>query len=109
MKPALSALARRTAAPAISWLMATKLARPKLISLAAGFTDNSSLPVRETRDSMNDLLRASATGQAALQYGTTAGEPKLRAWTAAHLQQLDGVTAPKTYSADRVLITNGSQ
>ena len=109
MKTALSALARRTAAPPISWLMATTLARPKLISLAAGFTDNPSLPVREARDSMNDLLRSPQTGQAALQYGTTAGEPKLRAWTAAHLQKLDGVSALKTYSVDRVVITNGSQ
>jgi 2-aminoadipate transaminase len=89
--------------------MATALAHPKLISLAAGFTDNPSLPVRETRDSMNDLLRSPVTGRAALQYGTTAGEPKMRAWTAAHLQKLDGVSAPKVYSADRVLITHGSQ
>ncbi|MCX6893993.1 MAG: PLP-dependent aminotransferase family protein [Verrucomicrobia bacterium] len=109
MKTALSALARRTAAPSISWLMATTLARPKLISLAAGFTDNASLPVREARDSMNDLLRSPQTGQPALQYGSTAGEPKLRAWTASHLQKLDGISAPKNYSADRVLITNGSQ
>jgi len=109
MKTALSALARRTAEPPISWLMATKLAHPKLISLAAGFTDNPSLPVRETRDSINDLLRSPVTGQATLQYGTTAGELKLREWTAAHLQKLDGISAPKIYSADRVLITHGSQ
>jgi len=115
MKTALSALARRTAAPPISWLMATTLARPKLISLAAGFTDNASLPVREARDSMNDLLRSPQTGQPALQYGSTAGEPKLREWTANHLRRLDlgrqHVVPPggKNYSADRVLITNGSQ
>jgi len=33
----LSQLGRRTEAPPISWLMATTLARPQLISLAAGF------------------------------------------------------------------------
>lgn len=109
MKTALSALARRTAAPPISWLMSATLARPKLISLAAGFTDNSSLPVREVRDSLNEILRSPRTGQTALQYGTTAGEPKLREWTAHRLQKLDGNTAPKIYSAERVLITNGSQ
>ena len=45
MKAALSAMARRTTLPPISWLMQTALTRPKLISLAAGFTDNATLPV----------------------------------------------------------------
>ena len=97
--------------------MATALSRPKLISLAAGFTDNSSLPVREVRDSMTDILRTPRTAQPALQYGVTAGDPELRDWTADHLRELDGTalpafnirTADKTYSADRVLMTNGSQ
>ena len=44
-KSALSALGHRIASPPISWLMKTALARPKLISLAAGFTDNATLPV----------------------------------------------------------------
>jgi 2-aminoadipate transaminase len=110
MKTALSQLARRTQAPPISWLIATALARPNLISLAAGFTDNASLPVRETRDSANALLRAAKTGQAALQYGNTAGDSALRELTASHLRRLDGVPAArKNYAADRVLITNGSQ
>jgi hypothetical protein len=43
---AFSALGRRTEAPPISWLMATALARPELISLAAGFTDDGSLESR---------------------------------------------------------------
>lgn len=110
MKTALSQLARRTQAPPISWLIATALARPGLISLAAGFTDNGSLPVRETRDSMGALLRAAKTGRAALQYGTTAGDDTLRELTASHLRRLDGVpVARKKYAADHVLITNGSQ
>ena len=110
MKTALSALARRTQAPPISWLIATALARPGLISLAAGFTDNDSLPVRETRDSVNALLSAAKTGQDALQYGTTAGDATLRELTASHLRQLDGVPAArKNFAADRVLITSGSQ
>ena len=47
--PALSALGQRATEPPISWLMHTALSRPKLISLAAGFTDNPSLPLAETR------------------------------------------------------------
>src|SRR5207247_3482070 len=41
---ALSELGQRTEAPPISWLMQLTLDHPRLISLAAGFTDNESLP-----------------------------------------------------------------
>jgi 2-aminoadipate transaminase len=110
MKTALSELARRTAAPPISWLIATALARPKLISLAAGFTDDASLPARAVRDSMHEVLRSPKAGRAALQYGTTAGDPRLRELTAAWLRRLDRAPAArKEYAADRVLITGGSQ
>ena len=39
--------------PPISWLMQTALTRPKLISLAAGFTDNATLPVEISRKLLN--------------------------------------------------------
>jgi 2-aminoadipate transaminase len=105
---ALSALGRRTAPPAISWLMKTALARPKLISLAAGFTDNSTLPVEISRKLLNDILRSPKTGQPALQYGFTAGENNLRQLTAKHLQKLDG-GHDHAHSPERVIITGGSQ
>jgi 2-aminoadipate transaminase len=106
----LSQLGRRTEAPPISWLMSTALARPQLISLAAGFTDNESLPVKEVRGLLKEILRSPQTGQAALQYGTTAGDQTLRRLTAWHLQSLDGQPAAKrVYSPDRLIITNGSQ
>ena len=117
---ALSALGRRTAEPPISWLMQTALSRPKLISLAAGFTDNSSLPVAGARVALNRVLRTSRTGQPALQYGSTAGDPILRRLTAEHLRKLDKVAAipssqagrrgvAATYSPERLIITSGSQ
>ena len=106
----LSELGRRTAEPPISWLMATALARPQLISLAAGFTDNPSLPVNEARSLLADMLGSPKTGQAALQYGTTAGDPALRQLTARRLALLDGqLAARRAYSPDRMIITNGSQ
>jgi 2-aminoadipate transaminase len=106
----LSQLGRRTEAPPISWLMATALARPQLISLAAGFTDNASLPVKEVRGLLKGILGSARTGQAALQYGTTAGDETLRRLTARHLQALDGQSAARrAYSPDRMVITNGSQ
>ena len=88
--------------------MQTALTRPKLISLAAGFTDNSTLPVEISRKLLNEILLSPKTGQPALQYGITAGENNLRALTAKHLQKLDG-GHDRAHSPDRVLITGGSQ
>jgi 2-aminoadipate transaminase len=120
---ALSKMGRRTAPPPISWLMQTALSRPKLISLAAGFTDTLTLPVEISRKVLNWVLRSSKTGRPALQYGITAGETNLRQLTAQHLQKLDlGGTpcrrpkyqgrqhaVPPTHSPERVMITGGSQ
>ena len=108
MKTALSALGQRTAPPPISWLMKTALARPKLISLAAGFTDNAIFPGEFSRQLLNEILRSPKTGQPALQYGTTAGETPLRELTARHLQKLDG-GHDRAHSPERVIITGGSQ
>jgi 2-aminoadipate transaminase len=107
---ALSKLGQRSEAPAISWLMEVTLSRPQLISLAAGFTDNESLPVKEARELLLEILRPGKTGQAALQYGSTAGEPMLRELTAQDFRLMDGVLdTDKAYSPDRMIITNGSQ
>lgn len=106
----LSELGHRTEAPSISWLMATALSRPKLISLAAGFTDNESLPVEDVRALLDEILASAKTGQPSLQYGTTAGDSNLRKLTARHLQSLDGKSgSAAAYSPDRMIITNGSQ
>jgi 2-aminoadipate transaminase len=106
----LSELGRRTQTPPISWLMATALARPQLISLAAGFTDNVSLPVKEARALLKEILSSPQTAQAALQYGTTAGDDTLRRLTARRLQSLDGQPGVRSaYTPDRLIITNGSQ
>jgi 2-aminoadipate transaminase len=106
----LSKLGQRSEAPAISWLMELALSRPQLISLAAGFTDNESLPVKDARELLNEILKSRQGGQAALQYGTTAGDPVLRELTARNLRSADGVAdSAKAFSADRMIITNGSQ
>jgi 2-aminoadipate transaminase len=111
MKPlVLSELGRRTEAPPISWLMSAALARPDLISLAAGFTDNESLPVAEARSLLHAICRSPRTGEAALQYGSTLGDPVLRQLTARHVQRLDRVRGRSdAYAPDRMIITNGSQ
>lgn len=131
-------MGRRTEPPPISWLMKLSLDRPGLISLAAGFTDSESLPVTEARELLEEILASPASGRAALQYGTTAGDPQLRRLTAERLWKLDraagrepvpvsdtaagrgtqggpsngsgkAAALPGAYSADRMLITGGSQ
>jgi 2-aminoadipate transaminase len=105
----LSEIARRTAEPPIAWLMKLTLDKPGLISLAAGFTDNPSLPVGETAGLLRELLGSPASGPQALQYGSSAGDPLLRQLTAERLQTLDQTPGGETYSPGRVLMTNGSQ
>lgn len=107
-KSALSALARRTPEPAISWLMKLTLDHPKLVSLAAGFTDNASLPLHEAHDLLASLLDSRA-GRPALQYGSTAGDPLLRELTADHLRQADGQRDARVHNPGRTLVTSGSQ
>jgi len=103
-------MGQRIAEPPISWLMHAALSRPELISLAAGFTDNASLPVAETRAALDQVLHSPESGRPALQYGSTAGDTTLRRLTARHVQKLDGVTAhDRFHSPERLLITSGSQ
>lgn len=86
--------------------MQMTLERPGLISLAAGFTDNSSLPVQEARELLCRLLRSGPAGQPPLQYGSTPGLPLLRRLTAERLCRLDrdGAADPR-----RLIVTSGSQ
>jgi 2-aminoadipate transaminase len=106
----LSEIARRTEDPPISWLMRMRIDHPNLISLAAGFTDDESLPVAETRNLLNEILASPKRGRDALQYGTTAGDARLRAWTGNELAKSDGMpTTTAQYDPERVVITSGSQ
>lgn len=94
--------------------MELTLSRPKLISLAAGFTDNETLPVSEAWELLRDLLGRRPTGEPAMQYGSTAGLPALRAQTAARVQAQDAATGEgcvheALYAPDATLLTHGSQ
>jgi 2-aminoadipate transaminase len=106
---ALSQLARRTPEPAISWLMKLTLEHPTLVSLAAGFTDNESLPLEEVRELLDDVLASPRRGRPALQYGSTVGDATLRELTAAHIAESDGIHDPRLCSAANTIITHGSQ
>ena len=107
----LSQIGRRTADSPISWLMKTKLERPNLVSLAAGFTDNESLPIVSSRRLLNEILKNEEAGRSALQYGSTAGDDILRELTAMRIEQLDKISKNTKTSglAKRMVITHGSQ
>jgi 2-aminoadipate transaminase len=103
-----SALARRSSEPPITWLMKAALEKPNLISLAAGFTDNDTLPVAEVAALTREILRQPKIARPALQYGTTIGLPELRRQLLRRWQTQDAITTTKLTPAD-VVITNGSQ
>lgn len=113
-------MGRRVKDPPISWLMQLTLSQPDLVSLAAGFTDQATLPVRIAGELTEAVFRHKTRGAAALQYGSTQGDPRLRSLTAAHVadqdHSSDTAQSPPTRSSvdrsadsTRTLITNGSQ
>ncbi len=106
-RTALSQLGQRIAEPPIAWLMKQTLDHPHIISLAAGFTDNPSLPVAETQELAQRVLSKASRGQAALQYGASAGDTQLRELTVKRLQHLDAGKAVAPVA--QTIITHGSQ
>ncbi len=93
--------------PVITRLMRQALSRPGLLSLAAGFTDNSFLPVEEVEASMQRLARKYPNREY-LQYGTNQGRPGLRREIIRLLSRYPG---EKTLQLDesQVIVSNGSQ
>ncbi len=89
--------------------MRLALARPELVSLAAGFVDQQSLPLDETRQAVERLLAEPTQARAALQYGTNAGHVPLREAVLARYLAADGPRsiAPRP-PIENVLLTAGS-
>lgn len=91
----------------ISDLMARALANPQLISLAAGFVDQQSLPADATRQALEALFADGAEARRALQYGTTPGYPPLREALLEMARQNDGAALERV-SVDQLVLTAGS-
>ncbi len=104
-----SEIAQRTAPPQISWLMAQALETPGLISLAAGFVDQKSLPHKQIAEVMRQMLLDPHSGQAALQYGTTQGDLDLRTLLVDHLREEDAFHPDAQISPEHCIIGSGSQ
>jgi 2-aminoadipate transaminase len=104
---AYSALGHRSKSPTIAQLMKLMLENPNLLSIAAGFTDNQTLPVPAIQAAVERLGRRAGEPEY-LQYGTNAGRPKLRAALADRLLALE--TPPDVEMVRKnFFITNGSQ
>jgi 2-aminoadipate transaminase len=93
----------------ISRLMAEALARPELISLAAGFVDTTTLPVEPLRIAFDALWSDSVRCRAALQYGTTIGHTPLRDAILQRMLMSDRQAGnPHKPSIEQVVLTAGS-
>ena len=103
----LSRLSQSTVEAPISFLMREALARPELISLAAGFVDQASLPLEETLRAAEELLASSARGRAALQYSSTMGDGAVREILLNRLLEADGLPSGSR-SIEQVIMTAGS-
>ncbi len=93
----------------ISALMSRALAQPELISLAAGFVDQATLPVEATREAMDRVLSDPRRSRAALQYGTTPGFLPLREVILERALAADGQSRTEAHlDEQQVIVTAGS-
>ncbi len=101
----LSPKARRATDPPIAWLLRMPIENPEIISLAAGFVDEESLPAEEVEDCARELL-GGKKDKTPLQYGTTPGFLPLREELC---RMLERQGAGKSISPEEVVLTGGSQ
>ncbi len=95
--------------PIANLLMARTLAHPEIVSLAAGFVDQQTLPLEPTRQALDVIWSDPKRAQAGLQYGTTIGYRPLREAVLQRMLSADGRTEDElNLSVDRVVITAGS-
>lgn len=107
---AFSDLGRRAQPPTIAKLMTLALENPRLLSLAAGFTDNQTLPVDLVNAASATLAREQAVDPEHLQYGANQGRPGLRRQLAQLLLAHEPALAGDPVATEsRFFITNGSQ
>jgi len=105
----LSQRAAWAAGQPISALLAQALARPELISLAAGFVDQQTLPAEPTQAAFDAIFSDPDRARVALQYGTTAGHPPLREAIRDRMQRADRALGHSTeISIDQIVVTAGS-
>ena len=101
---------QNAAEQSIAYLMQQGLENRDVISLAAGFVDEATLPVPLVRESIAEILTDDPEGHGILQYGTTAGFAPLRNNLLNHLARLEGCsTNGLNITANEIVVTSGSQ
>ncbi|MDG2358378.1 MAG: PLP-dependent aminotransferase family protein [Planctomycetaceae bacterium] len=94
----------------IAYLMKQGLESRNVISLAAGFVDEVTLPVSLVRESIADILTDDPDGHSVLQYGTTAGLGPLRDNLLKHMARLEKCSATDlNVTTNEIVVTSGSQ
>ncbi len=89
--------------------MQTALENPEIVSLAAGFVDQQSLPVEIAGVAAAELLADPIAGRRSLQYGTTIGDHGLRARLVGELEREDGCPEGSYKEViPRTVVTTGS-
>ena len=88
-------------------LMNQVLAQPDVLSLAAGFTDNSILPRSLVRQMSTALTQVGLPNEP-LQYGQNQGRLGLRELSCRQLQQFPN-ESPQAFIAEQLFLSNGSQ
>jgi 2-aminoadipate transaminase len=106
----LSERALHTDEQPITYFLKHAMENPHLVSLAAGFVDQASLPAAETQAALDEILSDPTMGRAAMQYGTTQGYAPLRDKILNHIRALDDFgPADRPISLENVVVGNGSQ
>ncbi|MDQ8185232.1 PLP-dependent aminotransferase family protein [Pelagicoccus sp. SDUM812002] len=100
-----SQLGTRQTESDIARLMTAALQRPELLSLAAGFTDDRTLPLAELTEVAVSLCEEG--DRSVLQYGANQGSQKLRKLMTGRLEAQDH--AGWSYDLECSFISNGSQ
>jgi 2-aminoadipate transaminase len=103
-----SALGQRAQLPTIARLMSMALESPDVLSLAAGFTDNRTLPVAFVEETVRELSHRVGEPEF-LQYGSNQGRAGLRRVVAERLQKEEPAFTHTGELAEKIIVTNGSQ
>ena len=100
----------QAARQSISFLMEQGLVNRNVVSLAAGFVDEETLPVSLVQNAVKNIFGQSSSGQKALQYGSTGGNVNLQEQLLSHLARLEKLDESSLgIDRDQVVVTAGSQ
>jgi 2-aminoadipate transaminase len=100
--------AKMAAGQPISTLMAMALDNADLLSLAAGFVDEATLPTEAVQQACAEVMADPRAARAALQYGSTRGNPTLRSLLLERFLAEQSVPLAKGPSVEQVVVTAGS-